>query len=107
MSPGNPLIKETISQLWDEGVEIRKKLGNLEVLLERNTVTLEEHVRRTAAAEGRLDLLEGHIEACPARKKADASAFLYDKIRDLALIAGLLVLLFKDLWPALLALLKP
>jgi hypothetical protein len=107
MSPSNPLLKETISQLWEEGGEIRKKLGNLEVILERNTVTLEEHVRRTEAAEGRLDLLESHIDNCPARKKADASEFFYGKIRDLSLVIGLVVLLLKDFWPTLVALFVP
>ena len=43
--------------------EIIERLHSIEKVLERNTATLEEHIRRTEAAEENIELLRSDVRA--------------------------------------------
>lgn len=42
-------------------MEVEKRMGRFELLLERNTDSLEEHIKRTEMLEERVQPLENHI----------------------------------------------
>jgi hypothetical protein len=93
--------KGILSELVKTGQEMRKEISDIRVILERNTVSLVEHIKRTEIAEERIDNLEEFHKACPARRKEDASKYLWKQIRDVSIFIGLLVLIFKEFLPML------
>jgi uncharacterized coiled-coil protein SlyX len=42
--------------------EIEKRLGSIDVTLAKQSTILEEHIRRTAMAEERIDLIQSQID---------------------------------------------
>lgn len=99
--------KTVLISLMNEAQEIRKEISNINITLERNTVSLEEHIKRTNLAEERLDNLETSQLNCPARKTADAKVYFWSQIRDFSLLIGLAVLVLKEFLPSLKELLRP
>ena len=79
--------------------EMRSEIVDNRILLERNTVTLEEHTRRSLASENRIKIMEDHIIACPARKDVAASEVLWKRIRNWSVAAALAVTILTQLIP--------
>jgi hypothetical protein len=90
-----------LSELLKNSQDTRKEISDIRVTLERNTVSLEEHIKRTEIAEERIDKLEEFHKSCPARRKEDASKYLWKQVRDISIFIGLLVLIFKEFLPML------
>jgi hypothetical protein len=90
-----------LQQVLAEGAEIRKDISDIKVILERNTVSLEEHMRRTEIAEERLEKVENHVLSCPARLQADTNSEIWKRIKNYSLLTGLVVLIVKEFWPAI------
>lgn len=79
--------------------EIRGEIADGRVLLERNTVTLEEHIRRTEVAEERIKLMEDHVYSCPARMEQLSNETLWKRIRNWGVAVGIVVTLLTQLMP--------
>jgi hypothetical protein len=92
-------MNEILAQLLAEIREIRSEMAENRVLLERNTVSLEEHMRRTGASENRIKILEDHIIACPARTELAASTVLWNRVRNWGVVAALLATILTQLLP--------
>ena len=90
---------ELLIEILKEVRELRAEFAETRILAERNAVSLEEHMRRTAAAEKRLAIMENHIVACPARKEVAASELLWKRIRNWGVAASLAVVVLTQLLP--------
>jgi hypothetical protein len=92
-------MSDILIEILKEVRELRQEFAETRVLSERNAVSLEEHMRRTAAAEKRLELMEKHIVSCPARKELAASKVLWERVRNWGVAASLAVVLLTQLIP--------
>jgi hypothetical protein len=90
---------DILIEILKELRELRNEFAETRILAERNAVSLDEHMRRTASAERRLKLMEDHILACPARKEVAASEVLWRRIRNWGVATSLAVVLLTQLLP--------
>jgi hypothetical protein len=92
-------MSDILIEILKEVRELRAEFAETRILAERNAVSLDEHMRRTAAAEKRLEIMEKHIIACPARKEVAASEVLWKRIRNWGVAASLAVVVLTQLLP--------
>jgi hypothetical protein len=93
------MSNDILVEILKEVRELRQEFAETRILAERNAVSLEEHMRRTSLAEKRLELMEDHIIACPARKDVAASKILWERIKNWSIAASLAVVLLTQLIP--------
>jgi hypothetical protein len=93
------MMSDVLIEILKEVRELRSEFAETRILAERNAVSLEEHMRRTALAERRLELMEKHIIACPARKDVAASEVLWKRIRNWSVAVALAVTILTQLIP--------
>lgn len=98
---GKTIGESILQQVLTESTEIRKDISDIKVILERNTVSLEDHIRRTEIAESRIEKLEEHTTNCPAREQAMADKEIWKRVKNYSILFGLLVLLITEFWPAI------
>jgi len=79
--------------------EMRSEIVDNRILLERNTVTLEEHARRSLASESRIKIMEDHIFACPARSNYNSTENLWKRIKNYAVILAVAATILTQLLP--------
>ena len=89
------ILPEILSELR----EMRSEQTDQRVLLERNTVTLEEVTRRAVLTEDRIKVVENHFAACPARNRAQADDNMWRLIKNWGVAAALIATIVTQLLP--------
>lgn len=79
--------------------DMRTEIVENRVLLERNTVTLEEHARRSLASEARIKIMEDHIIACPARTDYNSTENLWKRVKNYAVVIAVVATILTQLLP--------
>lgn len=79
--------------------EMRSEIVDNRILLERNTVTLEELTKRHIDSESRIKVMEGHITTCPARAEHQASENLWRRVKNYAVVATVVATILAQLLP--------
>lgn len=79
-------IDEKIDQIKDTNNKQDIILARLELILERNTDSLEEHMKRTEKNEERIELIENRL-----LKQASVVSFLWKSLTTISIVVGVAV----------------
>ncbi len=89
------LIIESLNKLEEASKEIKEDINNINITMAKNTNSLEEHMRRSEAAEEALEILKNEMK--PVKSFYDGFVFIGKILALLAILATIVGVVFESL----------
>ena len=100
------IILDQLKEIRDDQKDQSSRLYDQNVMIKRNTVSLEEHIRRTEIAEKRIDQLEENELTCPAKLELSHRKLFISRVKDWSIVLGFVVIVVSQFWPIVKSLLQ-
>ncbi len=89
------LIIESLDKLSNTGSNIKEDIEEIKITMAKNTASLEEHIRRSEAAEEALEVLKNELK--PVKSFYDGIIFVGKIVAFLAVMASIIGVVFEGL----------